>query len=428
MRYNTIVIGAGLAGLTTACQLVQTGRKTLLVATGVGALLLASGGIDVLGFQPADSLELVKNPLAKLSDFLRDHPQHPYHFTGVENIKAGLETFLQLTNYSALNYQGTVERNWLLPTPAGAVHPTCLAPAALAQGDLSQGGKLLIVGFKELRDFYPALISQNLNEQDLGVEATALALNLPPVPHANQMNVTPIELALAFEQVTFRREVVKAVKANSKGYDRVGFPAVLGLKQHREVVADVEKQLGQPVFEISTLPPSVPGRRLFETLRDIFIEAGGRLIIGSKVVDGTIEDGQVTQIRFETVNQLKSVSAKNYVLATGGIYGGGIQTDAEGGIGQVWEPIFNLPVEADPNRHNWFLPGFLDPKGQPFANYGVKVNDKLNPVTGDGQPLTANLYLAGATIAGADWIRSRTGDGVALATTMTIVKRIEGKG
>jgi glycerol-3-phosphate dehydrogenase subunit B len=292
---------------------------------------------------------------------------------------------------------------------------------------LSQGGKLLIVGFKELRDFYPALISQNLNEQNLGVEATALTLTLPPVPHANQMNITPIELALAFEQFVFRREVLKAVKAKSKGYDRVGFPAVLGLKQHREVLADAQKQLGQKVFEISTLPPSVPGRRLFETLRDSFIQAGGRLILGSKVVEGTIEDGQVAQIRFETVNRLQSARAKNYVLATGGIYGGGLQTDAEGGIGQVWEPIFNLPVVADSNRHNWFAPNFLEAKGQPFASYGVKVNNHLNPVNGDGQPLAENLHLAGATIAGADLTRGRTGDGVAVATATTIVKRIESR-
>lgn len=425
-RYDTIVIGAGLSGLTTACQLAQAQQKVLLVARGAGALLLASGCIDVLSFQPADSMEPVKNPLGSLDNFLKEQPDHPYHVVGKKHIEAGLEAFQRLTNHGSLDYQGSVEQNWILPSAIGAQRPTCLAPDSLAQGELSQGGKMLIIGFQELRDFYPALVSQNLNAQDLGVETDVLTISLPPIPVADDMNVTPIELAHVFERADFRANVVKAIGRHQKKYDRIGFPAVLGLEQHAEVVTDLEKQLGKRVFEISTLPPSVPGRRLFEVLRQTFIQAGGRLIIGSKVVDGVIEKGQARQIRFETANRLKPVTAKNYVLATGGIYGGGIQTDSDGAIGQVWEPIFGLPVEADSNRHNWFATGFLDPKGQPFAGYGVKVNDRLNPINDNGKALAENLYIAGATIAGSDWTRGRTGDGVALATASAIVEQILG--
>ena len=423
-RYDTIVIGAGLAGLTTACQLVQANQKVLLVTHGLGALLLASGCIDVLGFQPADSRAPLKNPLSKLDDFLAEQPDHPYRFSGKENIQAGLATFQKLVQHDSLDYQGTADHNWLLPSPAGAVRPTCLAPASLARGELSQGGGMLIIGFRELRDFYPALISQNLNEQNLGVQTDSLTVDLPPIPIADDMNVTPIELAHVFEEPDFRGQVVNIIKAKSRGYDRIGFPAVLGIERHAEVVADLEKQLGKTIFEISTLPPSVPGRRLFERLRQIFTQAGGRIIIGSKVIDGTIEDGRVAQIRFETANRPKIVKAQNYVLATGGIYGGGIQTDADGGEGKVWEPIFGLPVAANSNRHRWFARGFLDPKGQPFAGYGVRVNQQLNPVNGNNTPVAENLYVAGATIAGADWTRGRTGEGVALATAATIVKQI----
>lgn len=419
-RYDTVVIGAGLAGLATACQLAQANKKVLVVANGAGALLLAPGCIDVLGFQPADSREPVKDPLSKLDDFLAEHPDHPYRFVGRENIEAGLEAFLQLTNFGSLDYRGTADHNWLLSGAAGAVHPTCLAPASLVKGELSDGGRMLIVGFRELRDFYPALISQNLNMQNLGVRTASLSIDAP-VPLTGKMNVTPIELAHAFEKADFRRQIVKAVKKGSKGYRRIGFPAVLGVKQHAEVMGDLAKQLGKTVFEISTLPPSVPGRRLFEALREIFLQANGRLIIGSKVVDGAIEDGRVTQIRFETSNQLKTVEAESYVLATGGIFGGGIQTDVDG---QVWEPIFGLPIEANPDRHTWFARSFLSPQGQPVAQYGILVDQQLNPVNGKNTPIAENLYVAGATIAGSDWIRGRTGDGIALATAATIVEQI----
>lgn len=419
-NYDTVVIGAGLAGLTAACRLARAGQRVLLVAQGIGALLLSSGAIDVLGFHPPDSMEPVEDPLAKLDEFLADRPDHPYRSVGKENIETGLEAFLGLVNEAGLDYQGTAGRNWLLPSTAGAVHPTCLAPASLAKGELSQGGRMLIVGFRELRDFYPNLISQNLNAQDLGVESTALAIDLP-APATSKVNITPIELARAFERADFRRRLAKAVKKESKGYDRIGFPAVLGLDHHGEVAADLEKLLGKPVFEISILPPSVPGRRLFESLKGVFLDARGRLIVGSKVIDGAIQDGRVTRIRFETVNRPKPIVAQNYVLATGGIYGGGIKTNADG---KVWEPIFGLPVAADADRHKWFVPRFIAPTGQPIACAGVQVNQRLNPVDGDGTPLAENLYVAGATVAGSNWISGRTGNGVAVTTAMKIVKEI----
>jgi glycerol-3-phosphate dehydrogenase subunit B len=419
MKYDTIVIGTGLAGLTTACHLARANQKVLLVAQGAGALLLSSGTIDVLGFQPADALEPVSNPLEKLADFLTERPEHPYRLAGQENIQAGVETFLKLVNDS-LDYQGAINRNWLLPSTAGAVHPTCLAPTSLANGDLNTRGRMLIVGFKELRDFYPALISQNLNEQKLGVQTVALTIDAP-TPVAGKMNVTPIELARVFEQAKFRQGVVKAVKGQSRGYGRIGFPAVLGLARHTEVMTDLQRGLGKLVFEISTLPPSGPGYRLFETLKQIFLDAGGRLIIGSRVVGGTIEDGRVTQIRIETASRLKPIIAENYVLATGGIFGGGIQADSEG---RVWESVFGLPVAADSDRHQWFTSKFLASTGQPVANYGVRVNRRLNPVDDEGTPVAGNLFVAGATLAGSNWIAGRTGHGVALATAVAIVRQL----
>ena len=418
-RYNTVVIGAGLSGLVTACHLARSGQKVLLVAQGVGALLLTSGCIDVLGFQPASSKKPVKDPLGSLDDFLADNPNHPYGVVGKNTIQTGLTTFQQIIN-GAVTYTGTAEKNWLLPSPAGAIHPTCLAPTSLANGELSQTGSMLIVGFGELRDFYPGYISQNLNAQQLGIEATPLTIEAPP-PVSGRINITPIELAKAFEQAGFRESVIAKIKRHSKKFDRVGFPAVLGLTRHKQVLTDLEKKLGITIFEISTLLPSAPGRRLFEALRTAFLQANGRLIIGSKVVDGAIEAGRVTQIRFETSNRLRTVKADNFVLATGGIFGGGIQTDAGG---QVWEPVFGLPINAEPDRHKWFSKRFLDSNGQPVARFGVQVNQHLNPVDQNSRPIAPNLYIAGSLMANADWTRGRTGDGLALATAAAITDQI----
>jgi len=41
MSYDTVVIGAGLAGLTAALRLTEQGQRVLIVARGVGATHLA---------------------------------------------------------------------------------------------------------------------------------------------------------------------------------------------------------------------------------------------------------------------------------------------------------------------------------------------------------------------------------------------------
>jgi len=277
------------------------------------------------------------------------------------------------------------------------------------------------VGFNELRDFYPLLISQNLNAQKLSVQTSALALDLPQ-PLTGKSNITPIELAAAFDQPEFRRRVIKAVESRSRGYGRVGFPAVLGLERHADVMKDIQRQLGKLVFEIITLPPSVPGRRLFDALRATFVQAGGRLIVGSKVVDGTIEEGHVKQIRIETASRFKPVIAENYVLATGGIFGGGIQTDESG---RVWESIFGLPVVASPNRHQWFAANFMASGGQPVTNYGIQVNPQFKPIVDDNGTVVKNLFVAGASLAGSNWVAGRTGDGVAVASATAIAEQLK---
>ena len=423
-KYDTIVIGAGLAGLTAACHLAQTQQKVLLVAHGAGAVLLASGGVDLLGYQPVDSLTPLDNPLAALPDFLADNPDHPYRLLETEQIKTGLNQFLALTAQSGLDYRGQPDQNWLLPGPGGAVHPTCLAPTSMIGGHLAaDDGRMLLVGFRELKDFYPKLISDNLNAQNLGQKSTAVSINIP-APLAGQMNVTPIQLAHAFEQPDFRRAVIASIKGHAKGYDRIGLPAVLGLEQHAEVLADMQQQLAKPVFEISTLPPSVPGRRLFDGLRRTFTRAGGRLILGSKVTGGAIEAGRVSHIDIETASRSKSITADNFVLATGGIFGGGLQTDA---AGRVWEDVFNLPVRAKTNRHQWFDKKFIAPRGQPVASYGVKVTPQFQPINGHDQPAAANLYVIGAALAGSEWTRGRTGNGLAVTSGVFVARQISGE-
>ena len=59
--------------------------------------------------------------------------------------------------------------------------------------------------------------------------------------------------------------------------ERVAFPAVLGIADPHAVWTELEQRLGRPVFEVPTLPPSVPGMRVFAILREALRRAGGRV-------------------------------------------------------------------------------------------------------------------------------------------------------
>src|SRR5207253_787450 len=110
MSYDTVVIGAGLAGLTAALRLAEQGQRVLVVAKGVGGTHLAPAAIDVLGYVDGP----VESPAQALPRFAAAHPEHPYRRLSVELIRSSLGWLRD--RLGELGYQGRLEENFLLPT------------------------------------------------------------------------------------------------------------------------------------------------------------------------------------------------------------------------------------------------------------------------------------------------------------------------
>src|SRR5207244_6162968 len=104
---------------------------------------------------------------------------------------------------------------------------------------------------------------------------------------------TAIDLARSFEDTTFRREVASIIRREI-GVDgvRVGIPAVLGLTHDTDVYSSFTAEVGHPVFEIPTLPPSVLGLRLFDRLRKHLQESGVEMIWAAPAHEAEVSDGQ----------------------------------------------------------------------------------------------------------------------------------------
>ncbi|MEP7190055.1 MAG: glycerol-3-phosphate dehydrogenase subunit GlpB, partial [Roseiflexaceae bacterium] len=347
---DTIVIGAGLAGLMGALALAEAGRKPLVLAKGQGATHWTAGTIDIWG------AEGVTAPLVVLRELAQSRPAHPYARVGVAGVEAALSRFRALMEVARYPYVGSLERNVLLPTAVGALRPAALLPATMAAGDSRLGGELLLAGFRELRDFFPPLAAANLSAQ--GIPARGVYLQLPPIKRKLDFNTRVF--AQLFEEPAFREDVGRQLRALRQNATRIGLPAVLGLHDPLEVVADLQRLSGAQIFEIPTLPPSVPGMRLFQIFRDAIVGAGGRLQTGSEVLRGVGGAGRLDAIYSAAAAREQEYRANAFLLATGGVAGGGVRTDH---TGAVWETALGLPLQAPGSRGEWFAPRFLDERG-----------------------------------------------------------------
>src|SRR5919109_1555326 len=220
-------------------------------------------------------------------------------------------------------------------------------------------------------------------------------------------------LARRFVQPAFRDAVLSALKGRLALDERVGFPAVLGIQKAGEVWRDLEKRLLRTVFEVPTLPPSVPGIRLFEAMTAALRLAGGRILIGPVVVGAETKGRRVDGIAAQASARPTTHRARAFVLASGGIAGGGIRVDSHG---KVREGVFDLALAGVPaaNGRPRFLPGYFEE--QPLDRVGVPVDERLRPTDPDGRPRFENLHAAGAMLAGAVPWREASGNGLSLAT------------
>ena len=417
-----IVIGAGLTGLMAAHTAAQAGLQVRIIAKGMGATHWHAGTVDVLGYHPRDSRQPVRRPLESRDVLVAEQPEHPYARVSPEEMQAGLEAFTRLAQEAGLPHRGSDEpgHNLLLPSPVGAARPAFLAPEAQLAGELGRDEPMLIVGFQGLRDFYPQLVAENLGKQ--GVTARAAFLPLSLVTRERDRN--HVQLAKLLDEPERVAGLGRALRGLVKPGERVGLPAILGFQRHREVLASLVEQVGAPIFEIPTLPPSVPGIRLHTALARRLEALGVRIETGMEVLGFHGEDGRVLWVETETAARPLKHRAERFLLASGGVLGGGFQSDH---TGRIWEGIFHLPLTLPQERSRWFRPRFLDPAGQPVFQGGIPVNGNFQPVDpASGQLVFANLWAAGNTLAHADPIHERSLEGVAIVTGVAAVKAMVG--
>ncbi|MGQ0602288.1 MAG: glycerol-3-phosphate dehydrogenase subunit GlpB [Anaerolineales bacterium] len=419
MHYDSIVIGAGYAGFMAAYALMRGGHKVLLLAKGYGRTHLATGAVDVLGYVDGKSVGRPMEAVARLS---AAQAGHPYARLSPDSLRSAVTLFLNAMAEAGYAFAGSIEENMLMPTAAGVARPMALVPQTMVAGDLRRGGAFVFVGFDNFKDFYPDLIAANLQSSVSTIKTRSLRLTAPGFE--NEADVAPMILARAFEQSWFRKQLAEQLKPKLKSGERVGFPAVLGVNGSTDVLNDLQTRLDARVFEIPTLPPSIPGIRIATIFETLLRQGGARVQIGHPVVNAKVNGARVESVAVQSAARLVHYHASYFVLATGGIAAHGLEVDS---YGAVTEPLFNLPVANVPaaGQSRFNTTYFAE---HPFNKIGLMTDAEMRPLDAHGRPLLDNLHVCGALLAGAEPWKEKSGEGISLASAYQAAKSILDEG
>jgi glycerol-3-phosphate dehydrogenase subunit B len=311
LRYDVVVIGCGTAGLVAATRLAQRGARVCVLAKGYGSTHLAPGTIDTpTGIDAGPAIRWFRGTVAA-------GPLPDYTYVG--ELAVG-----QLR----------------LPTAAGALKHSMLVPSTQAAGTTASATtKLAIVGTPWLRDFQTGLCAANLRLAGLPARAVEFDWRL------DRADATAVQIAHRFDEPAWRERFCDALlRLLAADEGLVGLPAVLGLRDPAAAHADLERRLERRVFEIPTLPPSVPGMRLFEVLRSTLRQAGARFVLGAEVTGAVRDAGdRITGVSTASAGHDTVYAASSFVLASGGTASGAIEVDSRR---SPRERVLGLPLDG----------------------------------------------------------------------------------
>ena len=346
MKFDTVIIGGGLAGMVAGITLEKAGKKTAIISTGQNALHFFSG-----------SFESLQEPDQRIVDLFSEAGVRLHYSPGVRLMPLG--TFRE----SAL-----------------ALEDIDIFPSA------QFARKVLIVNFLGYPAFFSSFLADGLEKQ--GMSCRVRFLNLPEMEKLEQSpsEMRSVQIARTMDRVW--EKVVQEVRVLLKDEDTVVLPQVFGL-QDMSVPGRIRQGIPARVVFAGTLPPSVPGLRTQILLKQRYQLLGGTYFMGDEVVRAHMHDGVVHSVATKNLDN-HYIEGDHFILATGGYFSKGLVSNPF----QVFEPVFGLDVEYNEDRNAWYNPAFKE--DQPYMHFGVKADENLHALK-DGQPVE-NLYVAGSVL------------------------------
>lgn len=401
MKFDTIIIGGGLCGLTAGIELSRKGQKCLIVSSGQSALHFFSGSFELCS--------LSDNPYDAMSSF---DETHPYSRIGIERVRDLAAEVKPFFKEVGITLKGAKDANHWRITPLGILKRAWLTMdeyATIPSDGKVQWKKVALLNIDGFLDFHPSCIAGGLSE--MGTDTVVKIISLPEL---ERLRNNPTEMRSTNIAKTLTGDLINVMAARineyAKDVDAVFMPAVVGLDGCSEVVR-LKEYVDRPLHFISTLPSSVPGIRLQLMLKRHFQKLGGIYMLGDSVTGGEFEGGRLKAITTRNHGESR-FEADNFILASGSLFSKGLVSD----IGVVREPVFGLDVDFLTGRSLWYNKNMFDT--QPYMSFGVSVGKDFHVLRNGAE--VDNLYAAGAVLSGANALKEGSGAGVSILTALHV--------
>lgn len=416
MRFDTVIIGGGLAGLVCGIRLQKAGKKCAIISAGQNAMHFSSGSFDLLGRLPDGTP--VDSPLEVLSSL---DSRHPYSIIGEETVRKYAALAPSFLCESNVKVSGDAQKNSWRITPTGERKPSWMTLGdftALASKDEKIGNKALVVNILGYLDFNTKFLADSFERQGTICRIVSIKLDEMERLRKNPSEMRATNIARVMDRDGIWEKAVEQVKGMLQDEDVVVLPSVFGLKDS-SVVEKIKEAIGIKTMFVSTMPPSVPGIRSQMTLKAEFEKAGGRFLLGDTVTDAAFDqDGKVASVGTVNFGDIR-LYADDFILATGSFFSKGLIATPD----KIYEPIFGIDLTYGDNRSEWFDRNFWN--SQAYISYGAEVTESLNALI-DGKPV-ANLYAIGSLLGGSNTLYEGCGGGIAIITAMYAADKILNK-
>ncbi len=409
-----IVIGAGIAGMAAAIFAVTQGISTVLVGMP-NTIRFASGLLDLMAVYPVSEQKCWENPWEVIQILRQESSKHPYSGITDDEIKDSMDKFISFLTDAGIPYFHQANRNLNIVTSIGTIKTTYAIPQSMWNGiqALENKDDCLLVDFYGFKG-YSALQIKETNKNKWPMLRTR-SVSFPGI--SGDLYAESLAKELDFPEA--RKRLIENILPHIDNSRALGLPPILGIHRTKEAIADLEKNIGIPVFEIPGLPPSIPGLRIKTALENELPKHGGLTIFQQSVLKArwiqkegfTFEIGQQNQIR--TI-----VKSKGAILATGRFLGKGLYADRKA----IRETIFDLPVYQPEDRSKWHNNELFDPRGHSINLSGLEIDELFRPIDKQGRPAFKRLFAAGSILAHQDWTRMKCGAGLSIASAYKAVK------
>lgn len=413
MKFDTVIIGGGLAGLTAAITLAQKGVRTALISTGYSAMHFNSGSLGLLSYNATH------RPVVNVEAAIEKLPEtHPYARLGVNNILKLASQAKKLLTTAGIEMYGEANKIHERISPLGILAPAWLTIDGIAtksELEQKQVKKAAVIGINGYLDFFPRFIAATLEKNGIECDVRSITIDeLRQIRESeSEMRAPNISRILTCNRINKLADALNDAVLPGDA-DVILFPAVIG----SESVDDfnlLREMVDTPLYYCATSGASVPGIMLHRHLLNCFNQLGGTYFKGDSATGACLKDNRIEYITTRNLGDDRLI-ADNFVFAAGSFFSHGLQALPD----KIIEPVIGLDIDAPDDRTQWFDKDMFS--AQPYMKAGISTDRQFRARL-HGNTIT-NLYVAGSALSGADSLREGSGAGVAMLTALHVANTI----